>query len=44
MTLILKKEQIILIMSQRVNRQHSEGGFSNRRTIQVKKGKVKRKK
>ncbi len=27
-----------------VNRQHSEGGFSNRRTIQVKKGKVKRKK
>jgi len=27
-----------------VNRQHSEGGFSNRRTIQVKNGKVKRKK
>lgn len=27
-----------------VNRQHSEGGFSNRRTVQVKNGKVKRKK
>ena len=27
-----------------VNRQHSEGGFSNRRTIRVKNGKVKRKK
>ncbi len=27
-----------------INRQHSEGGFSNRRTIEVKKGKVKRKK
>ena len=27
-----------------VNRQHTEGGFSNRRTIQVKHGKVKRKK
>jgi len=27
-----------------VNRQHSEGGFSNRRTIEVKNGKVKKKK
>jgi len=27
-----------------VNRQHTEGGFSNRRTIEVKKGKVKKKK
>lgn len=27
-----------------INRQHSEGGFSNRRTIQVKNGKIKKKK
>lgn len=27
-----------------VNRQHTEGGFSNRRTVEVKKGKVKKKK